>query len=109
MDERRRIYRSFVDLHGHRVQPTETPIALVHFYKGRLPADAGALLTMDMDDLVADDSPRGDLDAVARGFAAVVAVPTWPFAHAFALTDRVFLESLREDVATGLPSFLIDP
>ena len=59
--------------------------------------------------VVADDSPRGDLDAVARGFAAVVSVPTWPFAHAFALTDRVFLESLREDVATGLPSFLIDP
>jgi len=59
--------------------------------------------------VVADDAPRGDLDAVARGFAAVVAVPTWPFAHAFALTDRVFIESLREDVASGVPSFLIDP
>ena len=59
--------------------------------------------------VVADDAPRGDLDAVARGFAAVAVVPTWPFAHAFALTDAAFVESFREDVRTGLPLFLCQP
>ena len=58
--------------------------------------------------VVADDSARGDVDAVMSGKAAVCALPTWPQGHAFALLDVVAVEALREDPASGLPLWLCE-
>ena len=58
--------------------------------------------------VVADDSARGDVDAVMSGQAAVMALPTWPQGHAFSLLDVVAVEALREDPATGLPLWLCE-
>ena len=62
--------------------------------------------------VVADDSHRGDLDAISKGFAAISAVSSWPQGHAFALLDDVLVESLREETdesarTVGLPSWLV--
>jgi len=62
--------------------------------------------------VVADDSHRGDLDAISKGFAAISAVSSWPQGHAFALLDDVLVESLREETdesagTLGLPSWLV--
>ena len=58
--------------------------------------------------VVADDSARGDVDAVMAGKAAVCALPTWPQGHAFSLLDVVAVEALREDPASGLPLWLCE-
>jgi len=58
--------------------------------------------------VVADDSPRGDVDAVMRGVASITTVPTWPAAHAFCVLDALLVESLRaDDAADGVPAFLV--
>ena len=55
--------------------------------------------------VVADDSPRGDVDAVMRGIASITTVPTWPHGHSFAILDALAVESLRAD-ADGVPAYL---
>lgn len=57
--------------------------------------------------VVADESPRGDIDAVSRGAAAVSTLSVWPESHSFALLDDVLVESLRDDPRTGLPRWII--
>lgn len=57
--------------------------------------------------VVADESPRGDIDAVSRGAAAVSTLSVWPESHPFALLDDVLVESLRDDPRTGLPRWII--
>ena len=57
--------------------------------------------------VVADESPRGDVDAVSRGAAAVSVLSVWPESHPFALLDDVLVESLRDDPRTGLPRWIV--
>ena len=57
--------------------------------------------------VVADESPRGDIDAVSRGAAAVSTLSVWPESHPFALLDDVLVESLRDDPRSGLPRWII--
>jgi len=61
--------------------------------------------------VVADDSHKGDVDAVSKGFAAISTISAWPQGHAFAILDDVLVESLREVVSSsglvGLPSWLV--
>ncbi|CAL6274561.1 unnamed protein product [Bathycoccus prasinos] len=62
---------------------------------------------------VADDSHKGDVDAVSKGFAAISTISAWPQGHAFAILDDVLVESLREVSSSsssglvGLPSWLV--
>ncbi len=61
----------------------------------------------------ADDSHKGDVDAVSKGFAAISTISAWPQGHAFAILDDVLVESLREVSSSsssglvGLPSWLV--
>ena len=63
--------------------------------------------------VVADDSHKGDVDAVSKGFAAISTISAWPQGHAFAILDDVLVESLREVRSSsssglvGLPSWLV--
>ena len=63
--------------------------------------------------VVADDSHKGDVDAVSKGFAAISTISAWPQGHAFAILDDVLVESLREVSSgsnsglVGLPSWLV--
>ena len=63
--------------------------------------------------VVADDSHKGDVDAVSKGFAAISTISAWPQGHAFAILDDVLVESLREVSSSsssglvGLPSWLV--
>ena len=59
---------------------------------------AGTILT--------DSCASGDVDMVLRGKAAVTALQTWPTGHPCSVVDRVLIESLREDEATGMPAWL---
>lgn len=58
--------------------------------------------------IVADDSPRGDVDVVISGGVAVSIVNTWPHAHALSLVDAVVVESLREHPTSGVPLWLCE-
>lgn len=60
--------------------------------------DEGTLLT--------DPVVSGDIDRVFKGRAAISVLQTWPFGHPCSLLDCVVVESLREDVHTGLPCWL---
>ena len=87
----------------------------------RRPNDAEASVDADKDEarplpraftlstgvVVADESPRGDVDAVSRGAAAVSTLSVWPESHPFALLDDVLVESLRPDPSTGLPRWVV--
>lgn len=56
--------------------------------------------------IVADDSPRGDLDAFAAGRASVCLRQTFPRGHAFEMLDAACAEHMRETTDTGLPRWL---
>lgn len=57
--------------------------------------------------VVADDSPRGDLDAFAAGRASVCLRQTFPRGHAFEMLDAPCVEHMRE-TENGLPRWLAD-
>ena len=56
--------------------------------------------------VVADECTLGDVDAVLRGKAAVVTLPSWPQGHPFALLDPALVEALRPHPDTGMPLWL---
>jgi len=56
--------------------------------------------------IVADDVALGDVDAILRGKAAVVTLPSWPQGHPFALLDAALVETLRPHAQSGMPLWL---
>ena len=59
-------------------------------------------------DVVADELAGGDVDAALAGRAGIVAVPTWPQGHPFALLDDAAAEALRPGDARGLPAWIVE-
>lgn len=86
---------------------TEKLIADRHATDGTAEKTLPRAFTISTGVVVADESPRGDIDAVSRGAAAVSTLSVWPESHPFALLDDVLVESLRDDPHTGLPRWIV--
>ena len=86
-----------------------TPIVA---FAGASPPSASSSVSQSMSfeisagTILTDSCASGDVDMVLRGKAAVTALQTWPCGHPCSVVDRVLIESLREDEATGMPAWL---
>ncbi len=87
--------------------PSPSRAASASFGAQQLPDSLPTAVTLRRGTSLLDEAMSGDADALLAGRASLVAVPSWPWAHPFSLTDGLGAAALVEG-GSGLPLWLTE-